>query len=227
MDAVREVCSATSALRKAGNLRNRLPLSTLTSSSPTRRRSRASRRSSATRSTSRRSGCCRSTPTRPRRTASSSGSASTRGPPDRGWARTCRPRSRPRSRATGRWPRNGSVTAGGLALVEGSTSSRRWPAPPPAVRRPACCAGAEFVVLDTEVTPELAAEGLARDLVRQVQQLRRERARGQRPDRAHHRRLAGGGGGSQRAPGADRRQGTLATAYDVVAAETSEPTIKS
>ena len=30
MDAVREVCSATSALRKAGNLRNRLPLSTLT-----------------------------------------------------------------------------------------------------------------------------------------------------------------------------------------------------
>ena len=30
MDQVRDVCSATSALRKAGNLRNRLPLSTLT-----------------------------------------------------------------------------------------------------------------------------------------------------------------------------------------------------
>ena len=30
MDVVREVCSATSSLRKAGNLRNRLPLSTLT-----------------------------------------------------------------------------------------------------------------------------------------------------------------------------------------------------
>ena len=30
MDQVREVCSATSALRKAGSLRNRLPLSTLT-----------------------------------------------------------------------------------------------------------------------------------------------------------------------------------------------------
>ncbi len=30
MDEVREVCSATSALRKAGNLRNRLPLATLT-----------------------------------------------------------------------------------------------------------------------------------------------------------------------------------------------------
>ncbi len=31
-----------------------------------------------------------------------------------------------------------------------------------------------FVVLDTEVTPELAAEGLARDLVRAVQQARRD-----------------------------------------------------
>ena len=31
-----------------------------------------------------------------------------------------------------------------------------------------------FVVLDTSITPELAAEGLARDLVRAVQQARRE-----------------------------------------------------
>lgn len=31
-----------------------------------------------------------------------------------------------------------------------------------------------FVVLDTTVTPELAAEGLARDLVRAVQQARRD-----------------------------------------------------
>ena len=31
-----------------------------------------------------------------------------------------------------------------------------------------------FVVLDTAVTPELAAEGLARDLVRTVQQARRD-----------------------------------------------------
>ena len=31
-----------------------------------------------------------------------------------------------------------------------------------------------FVVLDTSITPDLAAEGLARDLVRVVQQARRE-----------------------------------------------------
>ena len=34
--------------------------------------------------------------------------------------------------------------------------------------------GGGFVVLDTVVTPELAAEGLARDLVRAVQQARRD-----------------------------------------------------
>ena len=34
--------------------------------------------------------------------------------------------------------------------------------------------GGGFVVLDTEVTPELAPEGLARDLVRAVQQARRD-----------------------------------------------------
>jgi len=34
--------------------------------------------------------------------------------------------------------------------------------------------GSGFVVLDTAVTPELAAEGLARDVVRAVQQARRD-----------------------------------------------------
>ena len=34
--------------------------------------------------------------------------------------------------------------------------------------------GGAFVVLDTVVTPELAAEGLARDLVRAVQQARKD-----------------------------------------------------
>ena len=34
--------------------------------------------------------------------------------------------------------------------------------------------GGGFVILDTEVTPDLAAEGLARDVVRAVQQARRD-----------------------------------------------------
>ena len=50
MDKVREVCSATSALRKAGSLRNRLPLVVADGrASRTRPRCRASSRSSPTR----------------------------------------------------------------------------------------------------------------------------------------------------------------------------------
>jgi isoleucyl-tRNA synthetase len=71
---------------------------------------------------------------------------------------------------------DGTVTSGGLELVEGeftletvvdseaqggSTATAMLP-------------GGGFVVLDTEVTPELALEGLARDIVRAVQQARRD-----------------------------------------------------
>jgi isoleucyl-tRNA synthetase len=71
---------------------------------------------------------------------------------------------------------DGTVTAGGLQLVEGeytletvvdaekqdgSTATAMLP-------------GGGFVVLDTTETPELAQEGLARDVVRAVQQARRE-----------------------------------------------------
>ncbi len=41
-------------------------------------------------------------------------------------------------------------------------------------RRPSCRASSGIVVLDTAVTPELEAEGLARDLVRAIQQARRD-----------------------------------------------------
>ena len=70
---------------------------------------------------------------------------------------------------------DGTVTAGGLALAEGEytletvagSDVRRRP-------RPGMLPRGGFVVLDTAVTPELAAEGLARDLVRAVQQARRD-----------------------------------------------------
>jgi len=86
---------------------------------------------------------------------------------------------------------DGAVTAGGLALVEGEYSLETVVDE----ANTAVGIGSEgasagtlvlstrvtgmlphngFVVLDTTVTPELAAEGLARDVIRAVQQARRE-----------------------------------------------------
>ena len=79
-----------------------------------------------------------------------------------------------RSVKAGDWkttPR-GTVIAGGVELLEGEYERKL-------VSRDAGAAaelpgGSGIVVLDTDVTPELAAEGLARDLVRSIQQARRE-----------------------------------------------------
>jgi isoleucyl-tRNA synthetase len=80
---------------------------------------------------------------------------------------------------------DGTVTSGGLPLVEGEYSletvvvvgavedgtsdGKRGSS-----RVTAMLTHQGFVVLDTTVTPELAAEGLARDVIRAVQQARRE-----------------------------------------------------
>jgi isoleucyl-tRNA synthetase len=90
---------------------------------------------------------------------------------------------------------DGTVTAGGLALVEGEYSLEAVVAEAGSIeggvaeRAVADRAASEshvssrvtamlphngFVVLDTTVTPELAAEGLARDVIRAVQQARRD-----------------------------------------------------
>jgi isoleucyl-tRNA synthetase len=66
---------------------------------------------------------------------------------------------------------DGVVTAGGVALQDGEYELKLVAADP---EQSASLAGGEgVVVLDTHVTPELAAEGLARDVVRVVQQARR------------------------------------------------------
>ena len=71
---------------------------------------------------------------------------------------------------------DGVVTAGGLALEEGEytldmvVDTEKAGADTAAGMLP----GGGFVVLNTQVTPELAAEGLARDVVRAVQQARRD-----------------------------------------------------
>lgn len=74
----------------------------------------------------------------------------------------------------GEWTMNleGQVVAAGVELLE-TEFERRLVARDPAASAE-LPAGSGLVVLDTTVTPELAAEGLARDLVRVVQQARRD-----------------------------------------------------
>ncbi len=69
---------------------------------------------------------------------------------------------------------DGTVTAGGLALLEGEyTLETVVAADGEQDRATAMLPHGGFVVLDTQVTPALAAEGLARDLVRAVQDARK------------------------------------------------------
>jgi isoleucyl-tRNA synthetase len=67
---------------------------------------------------------------------------------------------------------SGAVVAAGIELVEGEYERRLVAKDPGAAAE--LPGGSGLVLIDTEVTPELAAEGLARDLVRVVQQARRE-----------------------------------------------------
>lgn len=70
---------------------------------------------------------------------------------------------------------DGTVTAGGLALVEGEYVLETVVSQDGGGSRAVgVLPGGGFVVLDTEVTPELAAAGLANDVVRVVQQARRD-----------------------------------------------------
>jgi isoleucyl-tRNA synthetase len=78
---------------------------------------------------------------------------------------------------------DGTVTAGGLVLVEGEYALETVVADvpdgvsatePASSRVTATLSNNGFVVLDTTVTAELAAEGLARDVIRAVQQARRD-----------------------------------------------------
>ena len=68
---------------------------------------------------------------------------------------------------------DGTVTSGGLALVEGEYTLEQV-AEAGEGNELALLPSGGFVALSTKVTPELAAEGLARDLVRGVQQARRD-----------------------------------------------------
>jgi isoleucyl-tRNA synthetase len=73
----------------------------------------------------------------------------------------------------GNWARSGdSITAAGVELAEDEYDLRLVATDPDSTA--ALAGNAGLVALDTVVTPELAAEGTARDVVRIVQQARRE-----------------------------------------------------
>src|SRR5699024_8603253 len=79
---------------------------------------------------------------------------------------------------TGDWSvdETGRVTSGGIALAEGEYSLDLVAGDSAAMEGHAVgvLRGGDFVALDTRVTPELEAEGTARDVVRAIQSARRE-----------------------------------------------------
>ena len=172
MDRVREIASSGLALRKARGLRVRLPLARLTVVSERRRpRSPSSPTSCATSSTSR--------PSRFEGLRESSLG-------DYGITRKLTVNARalgPRigkdvqrviqAAKAGDWSQDaGVVTAGGVALETGEYELELEAADPQSAI--AFLAGGGFVILDTALTAELEAEGLARDVVRAVQQARKD-----------------------------------------------------
>ncbi|GAA5147131.1 isoleucine--tRNA ligase [Nocardioides marinquilinus] len=174
MDQVREVCSATSALRKAASLRNRLPLATLTVVVEEPKALDGFESIVADEVNVK----------QVRLVAADSDEAAAYGVEQRLTvnARAAGPRlgrdvqQAIKGSKTGDWSvaADGTVTAGGLTLVEGEYAVETVAGASDDTTAVGVLPGGGFVVLDTEVTPELAAEGTARDVVRAVQQARRD-----------------------------------------------------
>ncbi|APU14007.1 MULTISPECIES: isoleucine--tRNA ligase [Actinoalloteichus] len=167
MDRVRQVCSTTSALRKAARLRVRLPLRTLVVAAPD-----AAALEPFT-------GLIRDEVNVKNVELTTEVSAYGRFEVVVN-ARAAGPRLGKavqqviRAVKAGEWTQesDGTVSAAGVRLLPGEFEERLVAADPSATS--ALPGGTGVVVLDTEVTEELAAEGLAKDVVRVVQQARRD-----------------------------------------------------
>jgi isoleucyl-tRNA synthetase len=176
MDRVREVCSTGSALRKAENLRVRLPLSSLTIVADD---ADALRPYAALISDELNVRELMLTDL----AAAGSGAFGVRQVLQVN-ARVAGPRLGKdvqvaiKASKSGDWSAeaDGTVSSGGITLRAGEYTLQTVVADtdPDDQRAVAMLSGGGFVILDTTVTPELAAEGLARDVVRAVQQARRD-----------------------------------------------------
>ena len=174
MDAVRDVCSAGSALRKAANLRNRLPLQSLTVVVPDASGLAGFDRLVADELNLK----------EVRLLDLDTPEAASYGVEQRLTvnARAAGPRLGKdvqlaiKGSKTGDWSvaDDGTVTSGGLRLEDGEFTLDTVAGATDTGTAVGVLPRGGFVVLDTEVTPELAAEGTARDLVRAVQQARKD-----------------------------------------------------
>jgi isoleucyl-tRNA synthetase len=174
MDQVRDVCSAGSALRKGAQLRNRLPLSSMTVVVAGADRLEGFEDIVADELNVK----------SVRLLDADHPDATSYGVSQRLTvnARVAGPRlgkdvqTAIRASKSGDWSvsDSGTVTAGGLALQEGEYSLETVASGGADAATGMLPGGGGFVVLDTVVTPELEAEGVARDLFRAVQQARRD-----------------------------------------------------
>ena len=225
MDTVRDVCSATSALRKAASLRNRLPLASLTVVVDDPAALDAFTGIVADEVNVK----------DVRLVAADSPEAAAYGVSQSLTvnARAAGPRlgkdvqQAIKGSKTGDWSvsEDGTVTSGGLALVEGEFTLETVAGSADGSAAVGVLPRGGFVVLDTAVTPELAQEGLARDLVRAVQQARRDAGLDVSD------RIALTVAGSEEVQAAARAHEqlitaeTLATSYDVQQGPDGEPQV--
>jgi isoleucyl-tRNA synthetase len=167
MDRVRDVGSAAHSVRKAQGLRARLPLAAVTVAGP---------------------GASALTPftdliadevnVKEARVADSVGAAAelvlTVNPKVAGPRLGGDVQKAIRAVKSGDWQRqdDGTIAAAGVVLQEGEFELRMTPADESTTR--VLAGGDSVVVLDTEVTSELEAEGVARDVVRCIQEARRK-----------------------------------------------------
>ncbi len=225
MDQVRDVCSAGSALRKSASLRNRLPLSSLTVVVAGAERLTGFEEIVADELNVK----------SVRLLDADHPDAASYGVSQRLTvnARAAGPRlgkdvqTAIKGSKAGDWSvsDDGTVTAGGLVLEDGEYTLETVASGGDGSAT-GMLPGGGFVVLDTAVTPVLEAEGVARDLVRAVQQARRD-AGLDVSDRITLVVSADAAAADAARTHADLiRRETLATTFDVREAEVAAPVIE-